>query len=49
VLSFNANRNQLFAAWPALVAVRAESQDGLEKGKLENGVLEPLREADLIE
>ena len=29
--------------------VRAEKQAGFDKSKLQNGVLEPLREADLIE
>jgi hypothetical protein len=59
-LEFDADRNQLFTAWNAVanladlsgkvrVAVRAESQDGFDPSKLENGVLEPLREADLID
>lgn len=59
-LTFVANRDQLFTAWNALanladmagkvqVSVRAESDAGFEKGKLQNGVMEPLREADLIE
>jgi len=59
-LSFNADRNQLFTAWNALanltdmagtvrVQVRAERAEGFDKNKLQNGVLEPLREADLIE
>lgn len=30
------------------VTVRAESRDGFDKSKLQNGVLEPLREADLV-
>jgi hypothetical protein len=30
------------------VTVRAESEKGFDKSKLENGVLEPLREQDLI-
>jgi hypothetical protein len=58
-LTFEADRNQLFAAWNAIanladlagkvtVAVKAEKADGLDKTKLQNGVLEPLREADLI-
>jgi hypothetical protein len=59
--AFAADRNQLYsAAWNAIanladmagkvnVAVRAESLDGFDKSKLQNGVLEPLREADLIE
>lgn len=59
-LSFAADRNQLYAAWQALanladmsgklsVNVHAESEAGFDKSKLQNGVLEPLREADLIE
>jgi hypothetical protein len=58
-LNFKANRDQLFAAWNALanladmagqvnVSVRAESEQGFDKSKLQNGVLEPLKEADLI-
>lgn len=58
-LSFTADRDGLFTAWNALanladmsgqvtVTVRAENLDGFEKGKLSNGVLEPLREANLI-
>ena len=59
-LSFAADRNGLFTAWNAManladlagrvqVTVEAESPDGFDKSKLQNGVLEPLREADLIE
>ena len=59
-LTFQADRNQLFNAWNAVanladiagkvtVTVKAEKPDGLDKGKLQNGVIEPLREADLIE
>ena len=59
-LSFSADRDQLFAAWNALgnlaemagkvsVSITAESQQGFDRSKLQNGVLEPLREADLIE
>jgi hypothetical protein len=59
-LTFNADRNQLFTAWNAIanladlagtvnVTIRAESEKGFDKAKLNNGVLEPLREADLIE
>jgi hypothetical protein len=59
-LTFMADRNQLFTAWNAIanladlagkvrVTVRAESEKGFDKSKLQNGVLEPLREADLIE
>jgi hypothetical protein len=58
-LSFTADRNQLFKAWNAVanladlagkvtVTVRAECAKGFDKSKLNNGVLEPLREADLI-
>jgi len=31
------------------VKIRAESEEGFDKAKLQNGVLEPLREADLID
>jgi hypothetical protein len=31
------------------VSIRAESETGFDKSKLQNGVLEPLREANLIE
>ena len=31
------------------VSVRAESEQGFDKSKLQNGVLEPLKEADLIQ
>ena len=59
-LAFSADRDQLYAAWNALanladmagkvaVSVRAESPDGFDKSKLQNGVMEPLREAYLIE
>jgi hypothetical protein len=59
-LTFTADRTQLFTAWNAIanladmagkvtVAVKAENPDGLDKAKLQNGVIEPLREADLIE
>jgi hypothetical protein len=59
-LSFSADRNQLFSAWNAIanladmagkvsVTVHAESPGGFEKTKLQNGVLEPLQEANLIE
>ena len=58
--SFSADRNQLFSAWNAIanladlagkvnVTVRADSAAGFDKGKLQNGVLEPLRESDLVE
>jgi hypothetical protein len=56
---FSADRNQLFSAWNAIanladlagkvnVTVRADSAEGFDKNKLQNGVLEPLRESDLI-
>lgn len=59
-LAFSADRDGLFTAWNAIanladlagkvdVTVRAESGDGFDKSKLQNGVMEPLREADLIE
>lgn len=59
-VSFAADRNQLFTAWNAIanladmagkvnVTIHAESEAGFDKSKLNNGVLEPLREADLIE
>jgi hypothetical protein len=59
-VAFLADRNQLFAAWNAVanladlagkvsVSVHAESEKGFDRGKLQNGVIEPLREADLIE
>jgi len=59
-LSFTADRDQLYTAWPALanladmsgkvtVSVRAEAEQGFDKSKLQNGVLEPLKEADLIQ
>lgn len=59
-LSFTGDRNQLFKAWNAVanladmagkvtVTLRAESATGFDKAKLQNGVIEPLREADLIE
>jgi hypothetical protein len=31
------------------VTIHAESATGFDKGKLNNGVMEPLREADLLE
>ena len=58
-LTFRAGRNDLYAAWPALanladltgevsVTVTASSETPLDKGKLENGVYEPLRELGLL-
>ena len=57
-LSFTADRDALYGAWNALanladstgkitVTVRAEGE--IDKAKLENGVLEPLRELGLID
>lgn len=57
---FAADRDALFTAWNAIanladmagkvnVTIHAESPAGFDKGKLNNGVMEPLREADLIE
>jgi hypothetical protein len=59
-VAFSADRNQLFIAWNAVanladmagkvsVSIKAESPEGFDRGKLENGVYEPLREANLIE
>lgn len=59
-INFSADRDQLFSAWNAIanladlagkvnVTVRADSAEGFDKNKLQNGVLEPLRESDLIE
>jgi hypothetical protein len=59
-INFSADRSQLFSAWNAIanladlagkvsVTVRADSAEGFDTGKLQNGVLEPLRESDLIE
>ena len=59
-ITFTADRNGLFTAWNAIanladmagkvqVTIHAESEKGFEKSKLQNGVMEPLREADLID
>jgi hypothetical protein len=59
-LSFTANRDQIYTAWNAIanlaemagkveVSIRAESEKGFDKSKLQNGVLEPLREIELID
>lgn len=59
-LTFSADRNGLFTAWNAIanladlagkvtVSIHAECDKGFDKAKLQNGVMEPLREADLIE
>ena len=59
-IRFTADRNQLFTASNAIIAnladlagkvtviVPAESAEGLDQSKLQNGVFEPLREMDLI-
>ena len=58
-INFSADRSQLFSAWNAIanladlagkvsVTVRADSAEGFDQSKLQNGVLEPLRESDLI-
>jgi hypothetical protein len=58
--TFDADRIQLFTAWNAIanladlagsvrITVHAESEKGFDKGKLQNGVIEPLKEADLVE
>src|SRR6516162_7276766 len=58
-LAFDADRNKLYSAWQAVanladlcghiaVSVKGEAPPGLDKSELENGVYEPLREADLI-
>ncbi len=58
-LMFRADRGQLYTAWQAIanladlagsvaVTVRADSENGFDRSKLRNGVLEPLEEADLI-
>lgn len=54
------DRNLPFTAWNAIakladiagkvaVAVKAEKSDGLDKAKLQSGVIDPLGEANLIE
>ena len=59
-LSFTANRDQIYNAWNAIanladlagkveVSLRAESEKGFDKSQLNNGVLEPLREIELID
>jgi hypothetical protein len=59
-LTFTADRDKLFSAWNAManlaemagqvtVTVKADKADGFDKSKLNNGVMEPLREADLIQ
>ena len=57
--TFEADRNQLFIAWNAVanladlarkvrVTVIAEDAEGFDRGKLQNSVIEPLKEGDLI-
>ena len=59
-VSFVADRDKMFAAWNALanladiagkvsVNVTVTSETGLDESRLENGVLEPLRELGLID
>ena len=57
-LSFTAQRDTLYSAWSALanladlagkVSVSIRAEGALDKAKLENGVLEPLRELGLID
>lgn len=59
-IAFTADRNQLFNAWEAVanladmagkvsVSIDAESEEGFDKNRLRNAVIEPLQEADLIE
>lgn len=58
--SFEADRNQLYTAWSAIanladlvgkvkVSITANSDKDFDKNRLENGVLEPLRESKLID
>jgi hypothetical protein len=59
-LSITADRDQLYTAWNAIanladlagkveLNIRAESEKGFDKSKLQNGVFEPLREIELID
>ena len=59
-ISFTGDRNALYAAWNAVanladiagkvtITLHAENSSGFDKAKLQNGVMEPLREADLID
>lgn len=59
-VSFTADASKLYAAWKALanladvagevsISANATAASGYDKAKLENGVLEPLRELGLIE
>jgi hypothetical protein len=47
--AWNAIANLADLAGKVAVSVRAESEKGFDRNKLQNGVLEPLREADLID
>jgi hypothetical protein len=54
--AFSADRNQVFAAWNAVANLAGkspyrcgESENGFDRGKLQNGVIEPLKESDLID
>jgi hypothetical protein len=58
--TFTADKDKIYNAWNAIanlaemagqvtVTVKAEKSDGFDKSKLANGVMEPLREADLID
>jgi len=59
-ITFTADRDQLFGAWQAVanladmagevsVSIDAKSEEGFDKNKLRNAVIEPLQEADLID
>ena len=59
-ITFSADRDQLYTAWQAIanladmagkvsVSIDAKSEEGFDKNKLRNVVIEPLQEADLIE
>ena len=59
-LSFTADRDTLYGAWNALanlaelagevsISATAASEREFDRGRLENGVLEPLRELGLID
>lgn len=59
-LAFSADRNTLYSAWSALanladltgevsITVRAIAEQGFDPSRLENGVIEPLKELGLLE
>ena len=59
-ISFTASRNDMFSAWNAVanlaevagkvsVSVKAESDTAFDMARIENGVLEPLRELGLLD